>query len=586
MIELLAPAQTLEHGIAAINCGADAVYIGASAFGARKNAPNSLEDIKTLVNYAHQFNVKIYVTINTILKDDELKEAQKLINELYKIGVDAIIVQDMGLLNIELPPIPIFASTQCNNRDLEKIKFFENIGIKRVILARELSIEQIRNICQNTNLEVETFIHGALCVSYSGQCYLSASIGWRSANRGECAQPCRKTYSLIDKKTGKYIKKDAHLLCLKDFNGSKHIKALIDAGVTSFKIEGRLKDVNYVKNTVLYYRQLIDQIAPKSSSGKIIADFTPDINKTFNRGYTDYFLEKRKLIHNFISPKFTGESIGKVKSSNENYFTLDNKTVINKQDGLCYIENDTVKGFLVNNVMDGKIYPNKKIKLPVNTMIYRNIDTEFNQKLTNSKTKRVLEVSLKIDTNKKTICAKDTENNEYIMNFDYDETANNSEKMKDTFIQQFKKTGNTNIEFTDIEFVSDTMPFLKIAELNKIRRNLCEKILYERVKNYKGTKQESIKPSKYPQEELDYHANVFNKEAKKFYEKCGCTVKEYAPEYTNDFRSKELMRTKHCLKFALGKCRANEEWLLEDSEHKKYQLIFDCKNCEMVIKNL
>ena len=182
--------------------------------------------------------------------------------------------------------------------------------------------------------------------------------------------------------------------------------------------------------------------------------------------------------------------------------------------------------------------------------------------------------------------AKDTENNEYIMNFDYNETANNGEKMKNTFIQQFKKTGNTNIEFMDIEFVSDTMPFLKIAELNKIRRNLCEKILYERVKNYKGTKQESIKPSKYPQEELDYHANVFNKEAKKFYEKCGCTVKEYAPEYTNDFRSKELMRTKHCLKFALGKCRANEEWLLEDSEHKKYQLIFDCKNCEMVIKNL
>lgn len=585
MTELLAPAQTLEHGIAAINCGADAVYIGASAFGARKNAPNSLKDIKTLVNFAHQFNVKIYVTINTILSDSELKEAQKLINELYDTGVDAIIIQDMGLLNIELPPIPIHASTQCNNRDLDKIKFFENIGIKRAILARELSLEQIKNICKNTKIDIETFIHGALCVSYSGQCYLSASVGGRSANRGECAQPCRKTYSLIDKKTGKYIKKDAHLLCLRDFNASSHIKALIDAGVTSFKIEGRLKDVNYVRNTVLYYRQLIDKFASKTSSGKIVADFTPDLNKTFNRGYTDYFLEKRKLIHNFISPKFTGEEIGRVKFSNENYFTLDKNTKVNKQDGLCYIENNTIKGFLVNNISDRKIYPNKKIKLPLNTTIYRNIDTEFIQKLTNTKTKRVLEVSLKINPNKKTIYAEDTDNNNYSLNFQYSEFANNCEKMKQTFKEQFQKTGNTHIEFTDIEFLSDKIPFLKISEINELRRNLCEKILSERVKNYKRIKQEPIKPFSYNRE-LDYHANVFNKEAENFYEKCGCTVTEYAPEHTKNFKDKELMRTKHCLKFALGKCSSKDEWQLEDSEHKKYQLIFDCKNCEMVIKNL
>ena len=583
MIELLAPAQTLEHGIAAINCGADAIYIGASKFGARKNAQNTLDDIKKLIDYAHQFNVKVYVTVNTILRDEELTSAQKLINDLYEIKTDAIIVQDMGLLNIKLPPIPIFASTQCDNRTLEKIKFFEKIGIKRVILARELSIKQIQEICQNTNVDVETFIHGALCVSYSGQCYLSASIGGRSANRGECAQPCRKQYSLIDKKTGKYIKKDAHLLCLKDFNASEHIKALIDAGVTSFKIEGRLKDVNYVKNVVLYYRKLIDKFALKNSDGEIIADFEPDLNKTFNRGYTDYFLEKRKLIHNFDSPKFIGEPLGTISSSNNDYFTIKNGIKINKQDGLCYFENGNLQGFLVNNVQNNKIYPNKKIKLPINTKIYRNFDYEFNEKLSNSKTKRVLQVNLKI--NKNNIIAKDN-NNIISMNIPSKELANDKEKMKQAFIKQLQKTGNTNIEFKSIEFESSEIPFLKISEINQLRRDLCEKILTERIKNYKNLKQEPITYSDYPLSEVDYRGNVLNNRAKDFYQKCNCEVKEFAPEYTQNFKGKELMRTKHCLKFALGKCHSKDEWLLEDSEHKKYQLIFDCKNCEMAIKSI
>lgn len=584
MIELLAPAQTLEHGIAAINCGADAVYIGASKFGARKNAQNSLEDIKKLVDYAHQFNVKVYVTVNTILRDDELEAAQKLINDLYNIKVDAIIIQDMGLLNIKLPPIPIFASTQCDNRTLEKIKFFEKIGIRRVILARELSLEQIKEICKNTTIDIETFIHGALCVSYSGQCYMSASIGGRSANRGECAQPCRKLYSLIDKKTGKYIKKDAHLLCLKDFNASNHIKTLIDAGVTSFKIEGRLKDVNYVKNVVLYYRKLIDKFASKTSDGKIIADFEPDLNKTFNRGYTDYFLKKRKLIHNFDSPKFIGEYIGTVSKSTNDYFTLNTDIKLNKQDGLCYFENENLQGFLVNNIQNDKIYPNKKIKIPLNTKIYRNFDYKFNETLSNSKTKRVIEVNLEINKNK--ITATACSNNIVSINITSNELAKDNENMKQVFVKQLQKTGNTNIEFKDIIFKTGDVPFLKISEINQLRRDLCEKILSERIKNYTNIKQETINYSNYPQEELNYRGNVLNNQAKDFYEKCNCKIKEYAPEYTKDFKGKEVMRTKHCLKFALGKCQTPDEWLLEDSEHKKYQLIFNCKNCEMIIKSL
>lgn len=296
-IELLAPAKDKETAFAAIDCGADAIYIGASDFGARRAVPNSLADIKEVVDYAHKFYAKVHVTINTILSDDELEQARELIQKLYEIGVDAIIVQDTGLLQLavegKLPPIPVHASTQCDNRTLEKVKFFENIGISRVILARELSLEEIRNICANTNVEIETFIHGALCVSYSGQCYMSYAIGGRSANRGECAQACRKKYTLVDSE-GNIIAKDRYLLSLKDFNASRHIEELIKAGVKSFKIEGRLKDINYVKNVVGYYRREIDKFAEKTSSGQVELDFEPDLNKTFNRGYTDYFLDARK----------------------------------------------------------------------------------------------------------------------------------------------------------------------------------------------------------------------------------------------------------------------------------------------------
>ena len=320
-VELLAPAKDKETAFAAIDCGADAVYIGASDFGARRAVPNSLDDIKEVVEYAHKFYAKVHVTINTILTDEELEKARVLIEKLYEIGVDAIIVQDMGILKLaldgKLPPIALHASTQCDNRTLDKVKFFENLGVTRVILARELSLDEIRNICANTNVEIETFIHGALCVSYSGQCYMSYAIGGRSANRGECAQACRKKYTLIDE-GGNVIAKDKYLLSLRDFNASRHLEELIKAGVKSFKIEGRLKDINYVKNVVAYYRREIDKFAGKISSGRISPDFEPDINKTFNRGYTDYFLSGRKRCYNFDTPKSLGEKLGKnlsVKSS-------------------------------------------------------------------------------------------------------------------------------------------------------------------------------------------------------------------------------------------------------------------------------
>ena len=578
-VELLAPAKDLECAITAINYGADAVYIGANAFGARHNASNSIEEIQKLVDYAHKFYVKVHVTINTILTNDELKKAQKLIYKLYDIGVDAIIIQDMGLLEVELPPIALHASTQCDNRDLEKIKFFEQTGFKRAILARELSLEKIKEICESTNIEIETFIHGALCVSYSGQCYLSQSIGGRSANRGECAQPCRKKYSLLDEK-GNYLIKNKHLLCLKDFNAQNEIEDLIKAGVKSFKIEGRLKDKNYIKNVVGFYRKLIDKYAGKTSSGKIFFDFTPDVNKVFNRGFTNYFLKGRNEIFNFNSPKFIGEKIGKVKNVYKNYFTYEGEA-LSVQDGLCFFKNDELQGFLVNKIDGNKVFPNKMPEITSNTTLYRNIDVNFNKQVEISKTSRKIKVDF-IFTDEK-LLAKDEDNNEVSVDFENFEKANNVEKAKQTIIEQLKKTGESIFYAGNIELKTKKIPFLPISKINELRRNILDKLLSERLKNYKKNEPSEIKIVPYYKREIDYKGNVHNDLAKRFYEKRDVKVKEFSFE-TKPPKDAELMRTKHCLKYAIGKCKSKDKLFLEDETGKKYSLEFDCKNCEMIIK--
>src|SRR5574344_1926030 len=349
MLELLAPAKNKECAFAAIDFGADAVYIGASEFGARKNAPNSLDDIKQIVEYAHKFRVKVYVTVNTILTDAELKKADELVKKLKNIGVEALIIQDMALVEIAKKyDMQIHASTQCDNRTVEKVKFLENVGFSRVVLARELSLEQIKEIRKNTNIELECFIHGALCVSYSGQCYMSYAIGGRSANKGECAQCCRKKYSLVDK-NWKFIAKNKYLLSLKDFNLSQHLKDLADAGVLSLKIEGRLKDVDYVKNVTAFYRNKINKLSiEKTSCGHVNFDFEPKLEKSFNRGFTDYFFEKRKDCFEFNTPKSRGEFLGKVKAVGKNWFELDKKCDISPQDGLFFEQNGENFSCLVN----------------------------------------------------------------------------------------------------------------------------------------------------------------------------------------------------------------------------------------------
>ena len=576
MIELLAPAKDKETAIIAIESGADAIYIGSPKFGARQAVGNSLEDIKEVVDYAHKFYVKVHVTINTILTDDELKQAQELIFKLYEIGVDAIIVQDMGIFKLavdgKLPPIPIHASTQCDNRTLEKAKFFDNMGISRVILARELSIQQIKEICQNVNAEVETFIHGALCVSYSGQCYLSHYIGGRSANRGECAQACRKKYTLIDE-DGKIIAKDKYLLSLRDFNASKHIKELIDAGVKSFKIEGRLKDKNYVKNVVAFYRQEIDKFAPKTSSGKVFLDFEPDVNKSFNRGFTDYFLDGRKKCFHFETPKAVGEYLGKIKKVGKDYFEIDAE--LSKQDGLYF----NGQGCLVNNIDGKKVFPNRMNGIAVGVDVYRNFDSKFEKQLESSKTKR--RIGVEFICKDGVLKAVDEDKNSVEITISANEAPKNPEKMRETFIKQIQKTGDSDFYVIDVNI--DDLPFMPVSEINELRRTILTQLMEKRVKNYTRETQNSLKYTECPQKQLDYRANIHNSTAKSFYETCGCEVCEMSAE--SGSKPTELMRTKHCLKFAFNMCKSPKKLFLIDEKGKRYPLKFDCKNCEMIIQS-
>ncbi|HEY5503893.1 MAG TPA: peptidase U32 family protein, partial [Sedimentisphaerales bacterium] len=338
-IELLAPAKDAAIAMAAIKCGADAVYMAAQRFGAREAAYNTVESIKQVVDFAHQYYAKVYVTLNTLLKDDELAPAEMMIGQLEKIGIDGLIIQDTGLLELDLPPLPIIASTQMNNDSPEKVKFLQDVGFSRAILARELTLEQIRQIRNATTIALECFIHGALCVGASGQCYMSYAIGGRSGNRGQCAQPCRRIYSVKDQQ-GKIIAKDRHLLSVKDLNLSEHLEELIDAGVDSFKIEGRLKDAAYVANAVSFYRRRLDEIIAKknlkrASSGTTRIDFEPNPEKTFNRGFSDYGITGKKAnLGSIDTPKSMGEYVGTVTETGKDYFVIDGEQELHNADGL------------------------------------------------------------------------------------------------------------------------------------------------------------------------------------------------------------------------------------------------------------
>ncbi|MDR1699453.1 MAG: U32 family peptidase, partial [Prevotellaceae bacterium] len=536
-MELLAPAKNAECGIAAVNHGADAVYIGAPKFSARAGAGNSLQEIERLIQHAHRYNARVYAALNTILKDSELTEAEQIIRQLYEIGADALIVQDMGILELNLPPIPLHASTQTDNRTVEKVQFLEQAGFAQVVLARELSLAQIREISSKTNVALEFFVHGALCVSYSGQCYISQALAGRSANRGECAQYCRLPYDLLDG-NGKIIAQNKHFLSLKDLNLSDHLADLLDAGVSSFKIEGRLKDMPYVKNITAFYRQKLDALFEtdkrytRSSSGKTRFFFTPNPEKTFQRGATTYFLNGRDAhLSSHDTPKSISERIGKVSFVGQNYFGSNSATLIHNGDGLVFFNaGNELEGFRVNKVENGKIFPAQKINLSKGTTIYRNSDVEFEKQLAGKSAERRVAVDIVLSEieNGFALTFTDEDGNSVSENFPCQKELATRPDAGQNILQQLGKLGNTYFEARNIKIDTPQTPFIPSSSLANWRRTLCELLEKERITNYPRQLVETRRTTslQYPKSELSYLENVYNSKARNFYTQHGATVIE------------------------------------------------------------
>ena len=599
-IELLAPAKNLECGIEAVNHGADAVYIGAPKFSARAAAGNSLEDIAALVEHAHLYNAKIYVTVNTILHDEELKETETLIWDLYKVGVDALIVQDMSITRMNLPPIALHASTQCDNRTPEKVKFMADAGFEQVVLPRELSLVEIKKIHQTTDVPLEAFVHGALCVSYSGQCYISQALFGRSANRGECAQVCRLPFNLVDA-TGKVIVRNKHLLSLKDLNQSDNLEAMLDAGVSSLKIEGRLKDVTYVKNVTAYYRQKLDEIFAqrpeyiRASSGHCKYEFTPQLDKSFSRGFTNYFLFNRsKDISSMDTPKSLGEEMGTVKELRGNYLTVAGVKSFNNGDGVCFInEHGELSGFRINKVETNKLFPHEMPNVKPRTVLYRNFDQEFEKLLTRKSSERKIDVELCLAENNFgfTLSAKDEDGNAVSVTLPREKELARTPQA-DNLRTQLGKLGNTPFEASRIDVDFQQNWFIPASVLAELRRETIDKLLQTRKINYRRSVRK-MQPTthSFPLNKLTYLGNVMNAEAETFYRDHG--VKEIQPAFEKTpVEGAALMFCKHCIRYNLGYCPTHQGGKSPYTEpyyltykDKKFRLSFDCKNCEMKVIN-
>ena len=616
-IELLAPAKNLECGIEAVNHGADAVYIGAPKFGARAAAVNSLEDIAALVAYAHLYNVRIYVTVNTILKEEELAETEKMIWELYRIGVDALIVQDMGITRLNLPSIPLHGSTQMDNRTPEKVRFLADAGFRQVVLARELSLQEIRRIheaCPETPLEV--FVHGALCVSYSGQCYVSQACFGRSANRGECAQFCRLPFSLVDA-DGKTIVRDKHLLSLKDLNQSEVLEDLLDAGASSLKIEGRLKDVSYVKNVTAAYRSKLDAIFARrkeyvrASSGTCRFDFTPQLDKSFSRGFTHYFLQGRdREISSFDTPKSLGEEMGTMKEQRGNYLTVAGVKPFHNGDGVCFLdEQGRLQGFRINRVDGNKLYPAGDVpRIKPRTRLFRNFDQEFERILARKSAERKIGVGWELaDTSSGfALTVADEDGNRITLSFPYPKELARTPQ-SENLRTQLGKLGNTPFEVMPLGGTDSpsatTAPaiainlsqnwFIPASVIADWRRQAIDKLTAARRITYRR-ELHVWKPTRhsFPATSLTYLGNVMNTAARSFYQAHG--VASVEPAYEKQAVPEAvLMFCKHCLRYSMGWCPTyqkghspyREPYYLVGTDGKRFRLTFDCKNCQMKVSS-
>ncbi len=621
-LELLAPARDADIGIAALNHGADAVYIGGPSFGARSSADNSVSEIARLVQHAHRFHSRIFVTLNTILRDDELEPARKLVAQLYDAGVDALIVQDMGLLELDLPPIQLHASTQTDIRTPEKARFLQDVGLSQIVLARELTLQQIREIRRHTECTLEFFVHGALCVAYSGQCYISHAHTGRSANRGDCSQACRLPYQVTDAQ-GRFVAHDKHVLSMKDNNQSANIAALVEAGIRSFKIEGRYKDLAYVKNITAHYRVLLDELLEqrpelaRASSGRTTFSFTPDPNQNFNREFTDYFVQGRQQdIGAFDTPKNPGQAIGFVTRVGPDWVELETtsaETELHNGDGLCYYDlQKELAGLAINTAQRvGKksvwrVVPKDAMAgfkdLRAGTEVNRNRDMDWVRTLDKPSSERRIALWAQLSETPSGLALTLTDEDGCSASAQIHtpkEAAKDAAVASAQLRSQLSRLGNTEFELPDAETqlsLNLSQPwFVPASTLNTLRRDAVQRLQQARALAYvrpaRATPLEP--PARYPEDTLSYLANVYNHKARDFYARHGVKLIAAAYESHEEAGEVSLMITKHCVRFSLSLCpkqakgvtgvqgtvKAEPLTLINGKE--KLTLRFDCKPCEM-----
>jgi putative protease len=583
-IELLSPAKDVEVGLAAINHGADAVYIGGPDFGAREKASNSIQDIERLCRHAALYDAKVYVTLNTLLYERELERARKIVYDCWNVGVDALIVQDMQLLQLDLPPIPLHASTQCDNLTVEKVQQLEQLGFSQVVLGRELSLKQIRDIREKTTVPLEFFVHGALCVSHSGRCYLSQYIGNRSANRGACAQPCRLPWDLLDE-NGKVVIKNRHLLCLKDLNNSAHLEELIDAGITSFKIEGRLKDADYVKNVTAYYRQKLDEIISRRNDLEPASyghfNYTFDINpeKSFNRGFTDYFINGRqKGIGSPFTPKSMGEYIGEVSWCNPLRMEIDTDKTLHNGDGLCFLNQDNelvgLRADVVNTGRDGvhTVSTNRPHGAFRGAKIYRNLDLEWQKQVEASTGNRKMDIDLVLSETGTGYdfsaflrrdarpCVSTSIQCDKIL-------ANNPEKATENIQKKAMQWGDTVFNPVNLELKFNEPRLIPASLIGEMKRDLVMKLTNELIENHRNNRKQRCTDT----------PSVSAETPEIECTRCVSTNPDEIPT--------ALMTCHHCIRYANGMCsketgqKATPLYIRNGAN--TFRLEFDCRNCLM-----
>jgi putative protease len=604
-LELLAPAKDLECGQAAVDCGADAVYVGAPRFGAREAAGNTITDIEKLAAYAHRVWARVYATVNTLLRDDELAEAERMCWQLHEAGVDGLIIQDVGLLECDLPPLPLIASTQMHNQSVERVAFWEKVGFSRAILARELDLNQIRAIRAATSIELEAFVHGALCVSMSGQCSLSYALGGRSGNRGQCAQPCRRLYRLQDA-AGATIVPDKHLLSLRDLNLSAELSELVEAGVTSFKIEGRLKNKAYVMNTVGHYRRKLDALLAeiggrRASSGQTTLGFEPDPDKTFNRGYTTYFLHGRgAVVTSPDSPKHVGEPVGRVVDVRRDGFVLEAAAPLHSGDGISFFGRDQeLHGTVVNQINGAAVFPERLGGIERGLRVFRNHDHAFVSQVVRSQNQRRIAVNLRLTEGAAGFRLEAIDEDGVAAGTEVDCApvwADKPDQARLVLERQLAKLGASEFRASRVDLDLPRMPHVPLATLNGLRRDLVEELRRQRAR-LRPVRVVAHPPNHAPcpEQDLSFLGNVLNQKAAAFYRRHGVGRIEPAAESGLDMHGRKVMTTRMCIKYEMGLCPREpghasrpcpaEPWFLIDDQGRRLRLDFRCgeRDCVMEI---